>query len=137
MKKVMDKPHSVFSRGSGFNYAGTHLLIEFWEAEELDSLKTVEAAFTEAVEACGATLLEIRLHHFSPFGGVSGVAVLKESHMSIHTWPEFGYAAIDVFMCGQVDPGKSIDVLKRYFKPKKVQIMEIKRGIFDDTTMVF
>ena len=76
----------------------------------------------------GATLLHIHLHHFTPNGGVSGVAVLAESHISIHSWPEYGYAALDVFMCGRTNPRAAIDVLKEAFEPRKVVVKEQLRG---------
>ena len=111
-------------------FAGRHLLVEIWEAQGLTRLDVVEQALREAVEACGAHLLNISLHHFSPNDGISGVAVISESHISIHTWPEYGYAAVDVFTCGTCDPYLSIPVFKRIFQPRKLQLMEIKRGIF-------
>jgi S-adenosylmethionine decarboxylase len=80
------------------------------------------------VEVAGATLLHIHLHHFTPNGGVFGVAVLAESHISIHSWPEYGYAALDVFMCGRTEPRRAIDVLKEAFSPKKVVVKEQLRG---------
>ncbi len=76
----------------------------------------------------GATLLHIHLHHFTPNGGVSGVAVLAESHISIHTWPERDYAALDVFMCGDSQPEKAIPVLERAFEPDTVEVGEHLRG---------
>ena len=82
----------------------------------------------ECVEEAGATLLHIHLHHFTPNNGVSGVAVLAESHISIHSWPECGYAALDVFMCGHADPHRAIDVLKRKFRPSRVEVAEYLRG---------
>ena len=82
--------------------------------------------------AANATLLHLHLHHFSPCGGISGVAVLAESHISVHTWPERGYAAFDVFMCGDAEPELTIPVLKRAFKPKKMTISEHLRGVVDD-----
>ena len=75
----------------------------------------------------GATLLHIHLHHFQP-NGVSGVAVLAESHISIHTWPDAGYAALDVFMCGKANPDACIPVLREAFKAKRVEVNEILRG---------
>ncbi len=71
----------------GVRYAGTHLIVDLWEAERLDDLDHVEAALRDCVQAAGATLLHIHLHHFTPHNGISGVAVLAESHISIHTWP--------------------------------------------------
>src|SRR3989344_5516354 len=93
-----------FVERDGRVFAGTHLLIDFWGASRLDDLDHIKEALREAVLAAGATLLHIHLHHFSPNGGVSGVAVLAESHISVHTWPERGYAAFDIFMCGSCDP---------------------------------
>jgi S-adenosylmethionine decarboxylase len=83
----------------------------------------------DATTAAGATLLHVHLHHFGPGAGLSGVAVLAESHISIHTWPERGYAAIDVFMCGACDPYKAVPVMKRAFEPATVQLSEQKRGV--------
>jgi S-adenosylmethionine decarboxylase len=74
-------------------------------------------------------LLNVDLHHFSPNGGISGVAVLAESHISIHTWPEISYAAVDVFMCGNAQPHKAIEVLKGVFLPGMVTLAEHKRGV--------
>ena len=131
-KKAAEKPSaSVFSKGPDFNFAGTHLLVELWQGAGWTSLERVEHVLRDAVKACGATLLEIRLHRFSPFEGISGVAIIQESHLSIHTWPEFEYAAVDLFMCGTVNPHNAIESFKRGFQPKRMQIMEIKRGIFD------
>ena len=111
-------------------YAGTHLIIELWKAVNLSSLPKIKKALEESVKACGATLLKLDLHKFSPEGGISGVAIIAESHISIHSWPEYKYAAVDIFVCGDVDPYKAIPVLKKTFKAEKVQIVEVKRGIF-------
>jgi S-adenosylmethionine decarboxylase len=88
----------------------------------------METALREAVEVCGATLLHIHLHHFTPNGGISGVAVLAESHISVHTWPERGYAAFDVFMCGDARPELAIGVLQRAFTPESIDVHEHRRG---------
>jgi S-adenosylmethionine decarboxylase len=84
----------------------------------------------ECVDVCGATLLHIHLHHFSPSGGVSGVAVLAESHISVHTWPERNYAAFDVFMCGEARPENAIVALKNAFQPQRIEVFEELRGRF-------
>lgn len=109
-------------------YAGTHVLIDLWDGSDFDDAKIIENALRAAVEACGATLLHIHLHEFSVNGGISGVAVLAESHISVHTWPEFNFAAFDVFMCGDCDPLKAVPVLKRTFAPKRVEVVEQMRG---------
>lgn len=110
-------------------FAGIHLIIELWGPKNIDNIETVRTAFVEAIEACGATMLSIDLHEFTPFGGISGVAVLQESHMSVHTWPEYDYAAMDIFVCGTVDPHKSLPVFEKYFTPGKMEVSEIKRGL--------
>jgi len=119
-----------FCERNGLRFAGSHLIIDLWDAEGLDDLETVDRALRTCVEECDATLLHIHLHHFTPNGGVSGVAVLAESHISIHTWPERGYAALDVFMCGDAQPHRAIEVLKAAFKPGNVTVNEQMRGVF-------
>lgn len=108
--------------------AGIHLLIDFWEAKNLNSVLFCKKALEKAVKDCDATLLKINLHKFSP-QGVSGVAVISESHISIHTWPEHDYAALDVFVCGGKDPYLALKSLKKSFRPKKILVTEAKRGI--------
>ena len=82
----------------------------------------------QCVEVAGATLLHLHLHHFTPNGGVSGVAVLSESHISIHSWPEADYAALDIFMCGAARPHLAVDVLRDAFGPSDVKVVEHRRG---------
>ncbi len=113
----------------GLRYAGTHLLIDLWGASRLDDLALAEATLREAVDAVGATLLHLHVHHFTPNDGVSGVAVLAESHISVHTWPEAGYAALDIFVCGECDPYAAIPVLCRAWRPEEVRLGEHKRGV--------
>ena len=79
-----------FIERDGHRYAGTHLIIDLFGAKRLDDLKHIKETLKRCVEVAGATLLHIHLHHFTPNGGVSGVAVLAESHISIHSWPEAG-----------------------------------------------
>ncbi len=122
-------PLDHFVRRNGLVFAGTHLVFDFWGASQLDNLELMEAALRESVEVAGATLLHIHLHHFTPNGGISGVAVLAESHISVHTWPEHGYAAFDVFMCGDAEPEKTIPVLRNAFTPEQVNMTEHLRGM--------
>jgi S-adenosylmethionine decarboxylase len=116
-----------FIRRDGKVYAGTHLIIEVIEGEGLDDEARIQQAFRDCVTTCGATLLHIHTHKFSP-QGVSGVAVLAESHISVHTWPEIGYGAFDVFMCGDAEPWKAVDVLRRAFTAGEVRVKELLRG---------
>lgn len=117
-----------FIERDGKRYAGTHLIIDLWNAQRLDELDFVESTLRECVDAAGATLLHIHLHHFTPNDGISGVAVLAESHISIHTWPENGYAALDVFMCGDAQPHAAVEVLRQCFKPSRIEVGEHLRG---------
>jgi S-adenosylmethionine decarboxylase len=117
-----------FIEHQGIKFAGRHLIIDLWEASHLDNLSIVENALRDVVTACGATLLHLHLHHFTPNGGISGVAVLAESHISIHSWPERNFAALDVFMCGSCEPNKSLPVLQKAFNPKNIYVNEYKRG---------
>ena len=116
-----------FIRRDGKVFAGTHLIIEVVDGEGLDDEARIQGAFRECVDVCGATLLHIHTHKFSP-QGVSGVAVLAESHISVHTWPEIGYGAFDVFMCGDAQPWKAVDVLRRTFNAGDVRVKELLRG---------
>ncbi|MBS0273704.1 MAG: adenosylmethionine decarboxylase [Proteobacteria bacterium] len=118
-----------FITRNGVTFAGSHLIIDLWEAEGLGDRDRIEQALIDAVKAAGATLLHIHLHTFSDGGGVSGVAVLAESHISVHTWPEKGYAAFDVFMCGDAEPRKAMDVFKAAFNPGRIVVGEHKRGV--------
>ena len=113
-------------------YAGTHLILDFWGARELDNPQLMEQTLKRCVQEAGATLLHIHLHRFSPGGGLSGVAVLAESHISVHTWPEKAFAAFDIFMCGDTCPERAVDTLKRAFKPESVSIVEHLRGVVHD-----
>lgn len=124
-------PNDHFVERNGVQYAGTHLIIDFWGAAGLDNLELMERTLRACVEKCHATLLHLHLHHFTSSGGISGVAVLAESHISVHTWPERDFAAFDIFMCGSARPEEAISVLKRAFSPKTMKITENLRGIVD------
>jgi S-adenosylmethionine decarboxylase len=123
-----DDRKDYFIERDGHRYAGTHLIIDLFGAKRLDDLKHIRETLKRCVEVAGATLLHIHLHHFTPNGGVSGVAVLAESHISIHSWPEAGYAALDVFMCGNARPHATVDVLKAAFKPTDTVVKEHLRA---------
>lgn len=118
-----------FIRKDGVEYAGTHLLVELWGASNLADVAGIENALLDGARKAGATILHSYMHPFGEGMGVSGVVVLAESHISIHTWPERNYAAIDLFMCGKADPYKAIPSLKAAFTPTAVQVSESKRGL--------
>ncbi|MGH8548067.1 MAG: adenosylmethionine decarboxylase [Methylococcales bacterium] len=117
-----------FIERDGLVYAGTHLILDLWGAKPLDNLQYMESALRRAVRTCNATLLHLHLHHFTPNGGISGVAVLAESHISVHTWPERDFAAFDVFMCGHARPEKAIEVFEETFSPRRIEVVEQIRG---------
>jgi S-adenosylmethionine decarboxylase len=122
------EPDDHFVVRNGVRCAGAHLIVDLYDAERLDDIDHIEKALRDCVDAAGATLLHIHLHHFEPNGGVSGVAVLAESHISIHTWPENGYAELDVFMCGKANPDACVPVLRDAFGPKNIAVSELLRG---------
>jgi S-adenosylmethionine decarboxylase len=107
---------------------GKHVLLDFWGAQKLTEVEFILSAMRVAATACGATVLEVKLHQFGENGGITGVALLAESHISIHTWPEISYAALDVFMCGACDAEKAVEPLKSHFKPSRLKITNISRG---------
>lgn len=123
------EPQDHFIERDGVVFAGCHLIIDLWGAKRLDNLNHMEQAMRDAVKAANATLLHIHLHHFTPNYGISGVAVLAESHISVHTWPEREFAAFDIFMCGDAKPELAISVLKQSFLPKRINVTEELRGV--------
>ena len=113
---------------NGVPCAGVHLIVDLHGASGLDDIDLIDATLRRCVEVARATLLHIHLHHFYP-NGVSGVAVLAESHISIHTWPERDFASIDIFMCGACNPHKSVPALKAAFQPASIDMSENRRGL--------
>ncbi|ADG14006.1 adenosylmethionine decarboxylase [Methanocaldococcus infernus] len=117
-----------------FKHLGKHLILELWgcDRKALDDEEGIRDMLIKSVEACNATLICVKTHKFCP-QGVTGVAVLAESHIAIHTYPEYGYAALDIFTCGEhTDPYKALDVLKEFLKPESWQIIDLKRGIMEN-----
>lgn len=117
-----------FITRDGKVYAGTHLIIDLLGAKNLTDKPLMEKAFLDCVRECGATLLHMHIHTFLPSGGLSGVAVLAESHISVHTWPERDYAAFDVFMCGDAEPEKAIAILNNAFDADQANVQTYYRG---------
>lgn len=108
--------------------AGVHVLLDFWGARPLDDIEHAERALRQAADAAGATVLHVHVHRFVSTGGISGVAVLAESHVSIHTWPEQGYAALDIFLCGKCDIEAAVAALRSALTPSKSRIRTFRRG---------
>lgn len=110
---------------------GIQLMAELWECnrEKIDSPKRIEEIMLRAAQGAGAEIIGSMFHEFEP-QGVSGVVVIAESHLTIHTWPEQGYAAVDIFTCGEhTDPWKALEILAGEFEAEETQSMEINRGM--------
>lgn len=110
---------------------GRHLIVELTDCDNaiLNNLELLEEYLNESVRKSGATIVKSNFHRYNP-RGVSGVVVIAESHISIHTWPEYGYAAVDFFTCGEsIDPYKAYEYMKKMLKADKATVSEIKRGI--------
>ncbi|MCL6581004.1 MAG: adenosylmethionine decarboxylase [Firmicutes bacterium] len=113
------------------NALGRHVLAEMYgcDAGALDSVEMVRQIMVDAATKAGAEIREVAFHKFSP-QGVSGVVVISESHLAIHTWPEYGYAAVDVFTCGEkVDPWEALNAIADAFRSQQVTASEMKRGV--------
>ena len=110
---------------------GTHLLVELRDCNPtiLKNLDDVRDALVSAAKEAKATIVDISFHEFNPFG-ISGMVVIAESHLSIHTWPEYSYAAVDIFTCGDViKPEVAAASLIERFESKNPSVVEMKRGI--------
>ncbi len=110
---------------------GRHLLVELYgcDPELLKKVDAVREIMVSAAKACKATVVDVAFHEFKPFG-VSGVVVIAESHLSIHTWPEYRYAAVDIFTCGKtIDPEQAVERIAASFHCPQPSIVEVKRGI--------
>lgn len=111
---------------------GRQILVEFYDCDQskLNDVSYVETSLIQAAKASHATLISHNFHKFSPYG-ISGVVVIAESHIAIHTWPEYNYAAVDIFTCGDtIDPWVIQEYLKESFESKNTSSMEMKRGMF-------
>ena len=111
---------------------GRHLLVELLDcnSDDLNNREAVKRSLLEAARLAQATIVATTFHQSNPFG-ISGVVVIAESHLSIHTWPEHRYAAVDVFSCGNVlKPDLAAGYLAQRFAAKQVSIVELQRGVF-------
>lgn len=111
---------------------GRQILVEFYDcdSDKINDVSFVESAFLEATRKSKATIISHNFHKFSPHG-ISGVVVIAESHVTIHSWPEYNYAAVDIFTCGDtIDPWVIQEYLKEAFDSKNISSMEMKRGLF-------
>ncbi len=111
-------------------YLGRHLIVEFYgcPSNVIDDMKFLEKTLEESVVKAGGNILGKLFHKFKP-QGVTGIIAISESHVSIHTWPENGYVAVDAFTCGrEMDPWTVYRELRAKIKPEKVKVMELRRG---------
>jgi len=114
---------------------GQHLVLELngCNPKLLGDVKSVEEIMVAAAKIAKATIVGIHFHQFSPFG-VSGVVVIAESHVAIHTWPEHAYAAVDIFTCGETLNSKlAVQYLVEKFQSRQPTLMELKRGLIPDS----
>ncbi|MCG0276077.1 MAG: adenosylmethionine decarboxylase [Thermosediminibacteraceae bacterium] len=117
---------------------GRHILAEIYDcdANVLNDRDLIEEIMVKAALEAGAEVREVAFHKFSP-QGVSGVVVISESHLTVHTWPELGYAAVDVFTCGEkVNPWDACNYIAERFKAKHMTASEVKRGVFEKPVKV-
>ncbi len=105
-----------------------HLLVEIVGSGLLNDAGLVEAFFQNLAQCYGKDILALHVYRFEPHG-LSGLLVMPESHVAIHTWPEYGYAALDIFLGASLDPKASVPIIWEYFKPQDVKITELTRGV--------
>ena len=109
---------------------GRQILVEFYDCSKINDVEYIEESMLSGTKAANATIISHNFHKFSPYG-VSGMVVIAESHVAIHTWPEYNYAAVDIFTCGDtIDPWVIQEYLKEAFNSQNVSSMEMKRGLF-------
>jgi len=133
LRKSSRRSRAFRYRGVKMKSLGYHLILELegCPSAVLDDEETVRTLMTRAVAVSGATMIQPFFHRFSP-QGVSGVVIISESHFSIHTWPEYGYAAIDIFTCGdQIDMEIAAETLRSGFRARRLQKMLLTRGMLD------
>jgi S-adenosylmethionine decarboxylase proenzyme len=108
---------------------GQHYLIDFVDCdpEITQQVEPIREIVMRAAKECGATILNDLFHQFQPMG-VSGVVVIAESHISVHTWPENGFVAIDIFTCGEMQPQVAVDIMRKDFRAKEATVKVLVRG---------
>lgn len=131
-----------YKKRSDMKALGRQILVEFYDCyvNLISDVNHIEASMLHATQSSGASIVSHDFHTFSPHG-VSGMIIIAESHVAIHTWPEYGYAAVDIFTCGEtIDPWVIQEYLKDTFQSAKVSTMEIRRGMFrveDDQELLY
>jgi S-adenosylmethionine decarboxylase len=124
--KTITNDHFIIEKGK--IYAGKHIIIDLWNVDFDNNISTLKKIIKKSILVSKATLLHMHLHKFGKEQGISGVAVLAESHISVHTWPERNYIAFDIFMCGDTFPNLAAESIINSLNPKRKNIKVIKRG---------
>ena len=127
---MITKDHFIVDDFTGEEYAGQHYILDIWGFDT--SLRDVDfdVILMKASEIAKARKLYSHIHKFND-GGLSGVAVLEESHISFHTWPEREYVAFDIFMCGDTKPNLAVELIKKEIKAVKSNLKVFKRGQYE------
>lgn len=122
--------------GTPVQPVGIHLVVDAWQSPAtcLNDPQRIKQALIDAVRVGGATLIDLCVHQFSPYG-VTATATLAESHIAIHTWPEYGYFAADLFFCGKGDPYEAMRSIQTTLQAKQIKVTEIKRGLADHMSL--
>ena len=127
-KRVPSWTNSINTIVPKFAYAGTHVVADFWNGKVIESKKELKQLLEGAAKAANSKPLQVSIYKFAP-QGITGVILLAESHIAVHTWPEIGYIAIDIFTCGkEARPKEALLYFKDYLKPERVEVTEMKRG---------
>ncbi|WP_018152189.1 adenosylmethionine decarboxylase [Leeia oryzae] len=130
MMQVIPAPAEIyFAEDETGQFAGRHLLLDMWGGQGLADIPFIESTLLAASRAAGATVLHAHFHPFGEGQGITGVLLLAESHMSIHTWPEVGFAALDIFMCASCDPMLALPVIRDAFQPQRLIVNPLRRGV--------
>lgn len=130
----MTKKGALGFSANGTQYAGTHLFIDLWGANNTSNAHVIKRAILAAVEESGATLLESGLSEYGEHAGVTAFAILAESHICVNTWSEERMVAIDIFFCAGLDPYRCVPAFKKVFQPQRIQISEHKRLLASSLT---
>ncbi len=119
----------IWSKREKMTKLGTHLIVDAWQvpADVLNDPERIRTALIDGITAGEATLIDLCVHQFSPHG-VTATATLAESHIAIHTWPEHGYFAADLFFCGAGKPEVAMEILTKALKAGKIRVQELTRG---------
>ena len=124
--KTITEDHFIVEKN--LIYAGQHIILDLWNVQFDNKVSTLEKIIKEAIIVSKAMLLHLHLHKFGVGQGISGVALLAESHISVHTWPERNYVAFDIFMCGDTYPNLAASSLIESMSPTRKSIQILKRG---------